>query len=124
MTGRTKRTPQAEQQLDEVDDRITRAASAEIGQQFVSAILDHSDGIMVFPLAGRRCDEGRSRMRGPGRSGGRPMTRSCVANAWRAEHRRPPVATARRRICAGQRHIANDGRKQPLGVPRFPGCRG
>jgi toxin ParE1/3/4 len=66
MTGRTNCTPQAEQQLDEVDDWITKAASAEIAQQFVSAILHHSDGILVFPLAGRACDEVRSGMRGPG----------------------------------------------------------
>ena len=49
MTGRINYTPEAEQQLNELDDWITRAASAEIAQRFVSAILDHIDGILVFP---------------------------------------------------------------------------
>jgi plasmid stabilization system protein ParE len=120
MTGRTNCTPQAEQQLDEVDDWITKAASAEIAQQFVSASLDHSYGILVFPLAGRACDEVRPRMRGPGRSGGGLMTRSCVPNAWREDQRRPSVANARQRVCAVQRRNANDDREQPLSVSRFP----
>jgi plasmid stabilization system protein ParE len=138
MTGRINYTPEAEQQLDELDDWITKAASAEIAQQFVSAILDHSDGILVFPLAGRACDEVRPGMRTttckpprwpglggraqrrPGRSGGGLMTRSCVANAWQEDQRRPSVANARQRVCADQRHNANDDREQPLSVPRFP----
>ena len=53
MTGRINYTPEAEQQLTELDDWITRAASAEIARRFVSAILDHIDGILVFPLAGK-----------------------------------------------------------------------
>ena len=51
MTGRINYTPEAEQQLNELDDWITKAASAEIARRFVSAVLDHIDGILVFPIA-------------------------------------------------------------------------
>jgi plasmid stabilization system protein ParE len=138
MTGRINGTPEAEQQLDELDDWITKAASAEIAQQFVPAIFDHIDGILVSPLAGRACDVVRPGMRTttcklprrpglggraqrrPGRSGGGLMTRSCVANAWQEDQRRPPATNARQRVCAGQRHNANDHQQRPLSVPRFP----
>ena len=63
MTGRINYTPEAEQQLSELDDRITKAASAEIAQRFVSAPLDHVDGIQLFPLAGRARDDVRPGMR-------------------------------------------------------------
>ncbi|MCY7396838.1 MAG: type II toxin-antitoxin system RelE/ParE family toxin [Nocardioides sp.] len=63
MTGRINYTPEPEQQLQDLDDWITKAASAEIAQQFVSAILDHIDGILVFPLAGRARDDVRPGMR-------------------------------------------------------------
>ena len=63
MTGRTHYTPEAQQQLNELDDWITEAASAEIARQFVSAILDHIDGILVLPLAGRARDDVRPGMR-------------------------------------------------------------
>ena len=63
MTGRINYTPEAEQQFNQLDDWITEAASAEIAQQFVSAILDHIDGILVFPLAGRARDDVRPGMR-------------------------------------------------------------
>jgi len=54
--------PEAEQQLNELDDWITRAASAEIAQRFVSA-LDHIDVILVFQLAGTSRDTVRPGMR-------------------------------------------------------------
>lgn len=63
MTGRINYTPEAQQQLNELDDWITKAASAEIARRFVSAILDHIDGILVFPLAGRARDDVRPGMR-------------------------------------------------------------
>ncbi|MCG6566889.1 type II toxin-antitoxin system RelE/ParE family toxin [Tessaracoccus sp. ZS01] len=63
MTGRINYTPEAQQQLNELDDWITKAASAEIAQRFVSSILDHIDGILVFPLAGRARDDVRADMR-------------------------------------------------------------
>ncbi|MBA3781224.1 MAG: type II toxin-antitoxin system RelE/ParE family toxin [Nocardioides sp.] len=63
MTGRINYTPEAEQQLQDLDNWITQAASAEIAQQFVSAILDHIDAILVFPLAGRARDDVRPGMR-------------------------------------------------------------
>jgi hypothetical protein len=62
---------------------------------------------------------GRARRR-PERSGGGPMTRRCVANAWQESQRRSSATNARQRVCAGQPHNANDDREQPLSVPRFP----
>lgn len=63
MTGRINLTPEAERQLNEIDDWIAKNASAEIARRFVSAILDHIDGILVFPLAGRPRDDVRPGMR-------------------------------------------------------------
>jgi toxin ParE1/3/4 len=63
MTGRINYTPEAQQQLNELDDWITKAASAEIARRFVSAILEHVDGILVFPLVGRARDDVRPGMR-------------------------------------------------------------
>lgn len=63
MTGRIDFTPEAERQLNEIDDWITKVASAHIARRFVSAILDHVDGILVFPLAGRPRDDVRPGMR-------------------------------------------------------------
>ena len=63
MTGRITYTPEPQQQLNELDDWITKSASAEIARRFVSAILDHIDGILVFPLAGRARDDVRPGMR-------------------------------------------------------------
>jgi hypothetical protein len=48
------------------------------------------------------------------------MTRSCVANAWQEDQRRPSAANGRQRVPAGQPHNANDDWEQPLSVPRFP----
>ena len=50
MTGRINYTPEAEQQLQDLDDWITKAASAERARRFVSAVMDHIDG--QPPLAG------------------------------------------------------------------------
>jgi len=63
MTGRINYTPEADKQLNELDNWITKAASAEVARRFVSAILDHIDGILVFPLAGRARDDVRPGMR-------------------------------------------------------------
>lgn len=63
MTGRINYTPEAQQQLNEIDDWITKTASAEIAQRFVSAILDHIETIGIFPLSGRARDDVRPGMR-------------------------------------------------------------
>lgn len=63
MTGRINYSPEAQQQLNELDDPITKAASAEIARRFVSTILDHIDVILVFPLAGPARDDVRPGMR-------------------------------------------------------------
>jgi plasmid stabilization system protein ParE len=63
MTGRINYTPQALQQLNELHDWMTKAASSETARRFVSAILNHIDGILIFPLAGRARDDVRPGMR-------------------------------------------------------------
>jgi toxin ParE1/3/4 len=63
MTGRINYTPEAQQQLDHLDDWITEKASGDVARRFISAILDHIDGILVFPLAGRARDDVRPGMR-------------------------------------------------------------
>lgn len=63
MTGRINYTPEAQHQLNELDDWIAKVASAETARRFVIAILDHIDGILVFPLAGRARDDVRPGMR-------------------------------------------------------------
>lgn len=63
MTGRINFTPEAERQLNEIDDWVNEAASADVARRFVSAIFDHIDGILAFPLAGRSRDDIRPGMR-------------------------------------------------------------
>lgn len=63
MTGRINFTPEARQQLHQLDEWITKKASAEIARRFVSAILDRVDGILEFPLSGRGRDDVRPGMR-------------------------------------------------------------
>lgn len=50
------------------------------------------------------------------------MSRSSVANVWQQDRRPPSATNARQRVFAGQQHNANDDRRQPLSVPRFPWC--
>lgn len=63
MTGRVNYTPEAQQQVNALDDWITEKASSDVAQRFVSAILDCIDGILVFPHAGRARDDVRPGMR-------------------------------------------------------------
>lgn len=63
MTGRIHYTPEAERQLNEIDDWIAKNATADIARRFVAAILEHIEGILVFPLAGRSRDDVRPGMR-------------------------------------------------------------
>lgn len=63
MTGRIHYTPEAERQLNELDEWITEKASADVAQRFVSAILEHIDCMLLFPLAGRARDDVRPGMR-------------------------------------------------------------
>lgn len=62
MTGRVRYTPEAEQQLNELDEWITAHASTEVASRFVRAIMGHCDDILVFPHAGRRRDDVRPGM--------------------------------------------------------------
>lgn len=63
MTGRINFTPEARQHLHHLDDWVAEKATAETARRFVAAILDHIDGILVFPLAGRPRDDVRPGMR-------------------------------------------------------------
>lgn len=63
MTGRINFTPEAERQLNEIDDWIANNATAGIARRFVSAILEHIEGILAFPLVGRPRDDVRPGMR-------------------------------------------------------------
>jgi len=63
MTGRINLTPEAERQLNELDDWIADQATTDIARRFVSAVLDHIAGILAFPLAGRARDDVRPGVR-------------------------------------------------------------
>jgi toxin ParE1/3/4 len=63
MTGRVYLTPEAERQLNEIDDWIATSATPDIARRFVSTVLDHIDGIATFPFAGRARDDVRPGMR-------------------------------------------------------------
>ncbi len=52
VTGRVHLTPEAELQLNTLDDWITASASADVARRFVTALLDHIDGLGIFSLAG------------------------------------------------------------------------
>lgn len=63
VTGRISYTPEAEQQLNDLDDWIMQAASAEVAERFVKAILGHIDTLGTFPLAGQAHEHIRPGMR-------------------------------------------------------------
>lgn len=53
MTGRINHTPEAEQQLNELDDSIAETASPETARRFVTAILDRGGHRELAGEAGR-----------------------------------------------------------------------
>jgi toxin ParE1/3/4 len=59
MTGGINFTPEPERHLNKIDDWITKRASADIAQRFVSAILDHIETIPAFPYAGGATTSGQ-----------------------------------------------------------------
>ncbi len=63
VTGRVLVTSEAELQLNQLDDWITASASADVARRFVTALLEHIEGIGIFPLAGRARDDIRPGMR-------------------------------------------------------------
>ena len=63
MTGRIHFTPEAERQLNAIDDWITDHANAHTARRFVTAVLEHIDRIPIFPFAGRARDDLRPGMR-------------------------------------------------------------
>lgn len=63
MTGRIRYSPEAERQLNELDEWIATRATADIARRFLSSVLKHIDGILTFPLAGRAREDIRPGMR-------------------------------------------------------------
>ncbi len=63
MTGRINYSPEADQQLDELDDWITKAASAKVARRFVTAILSRIDDLLIFPYTGSARGDIRPGMR-------------------------------------------------------------
>lgn len=63
MSGRIYYTPEARAQLDDLDEWITRRASANEARRFVRAVMDHCEGILVLPFAGRGRDDIRAGIR-------------------------------------------------------------
>lgn len=63
MTGRIHYTPEAERQLDDLDEWITKKASADTARRVIKAVMDQVDGILAFPFAGRGRDDVRPGMR-------------------------------------------------------------
>lgn len=63
VTGRVRYTPEATQQLDDLDEWITKNGSADVARSFVLAIMDHCESILTFPRAGRVRDDVRPGMR-------------------------------------------------------------
>lgn len=63
MTGRVAFTPEAERQLNEIDDWIAAKATADVARRFVSSLLVHIEDIPRFPYAGRARGDVRPGMR-------------------------------------------------------------
>lgn len=63
VTGLIHYTPEAEAQLNDLDDWISEAATPVVAQRFVRAVMDHIDAILIFPYAGRPRDDIRPGMR-------------------------------------------------------------
>ena len=53
MTGRFIYSPRAERQLNEINDWITRLASADVARRFLTAVRGHIESLAHFPMAGR-----------------------------------------------------------------------
>lgn len=134
MTGRIKFTPEAERQLNDLDDWIAEAAAADIARGFFSAVLGHIDGILVFPRAGRARDDVRPGMRmtsfkkrtlvayevdeSSGSSSSTSLTSSTVARTGR-----PRLARARsmRTRAADRKASANESERNGRAARSTPG---
>lgn len=63
MTGRVHYTPEAEKQLHDLDAWIAEAAAPETARRFITGVMDHVDGILLLPFAGRPRDDIRPGIR-------------------------------------------------------------
>jgi toxin ParE1/3/4 len=56
-------TPEAEDQLTEIYQYIATAASPDIAERYVSAIIDYCESLQTFPIRGIRRDDIRPDLR-------------------------------------------------------------
>lgn len=63
MTGRFTYSPRAERQLNEINDWITRSASADVARRFLTAVREHIESLATFPMAGRAHGDIRAGLR-------------------------------------------------------------
>ena len=56
-------TPEADDQLTEIYQYIASAASPDIAERYVSAIIDYCESLQTFPIRGIRRDDIRSDLR-------------------------------------------------------------
>jgi toxin ParE1/3/4 len=63
MTGRFIYSPRAERQLNEINDWITRSASADVANRFLTAVRAHIESLSTFPMAGRARGDIRAGLR-------------------------------------------------------------
>ena len=63
MTGRIIYSPQARQQLRNIDDWIVGSASPEVANQYLARVIDHIEAILVFPDAGQLHEDLRPGLR-------------------------------------------------------------
>ena len=64
MTGyRVVFAPAAEEQLGQLYRYIASQASPDIADRFVSALVDHCEGMVTLPLRGTRRDDIRANLR-------------------------------------------------------------
>ena len=63
MTHRVVFTPEAEDQLDELFTYLAVRAQPETAAQFIDAVIQHCEDIVLFPMSGRSRDDIRPGLR-------------------------------------------------------------
>lgn len=63
MTHTVHFTPEAQQQLDELETHIAGAGSPSVAARYVDSIVDYCENLRTFPHRGTRRDDLRSGLR-------------------------------------------------------------
>ena len=63
MTHTVHFTPEALDQLDKLEEDISRAASPTVAARYVDSIMDYCEKLQTFPRRGTRRDDLRSSLR-------------------------------------------------------------